>query len=163
MLLCLPIVLAHNWPHHAAFPHGVERPRLPVNREGWFATGDIGEIDGDGYLTVRGRKDNMFISGGENIHPEEIEAILCQLPDIIQAVVVAMPDEEFGHRPVAFLDTQGETIDPSALTRTLENALPRYKIPIAYYPLSESRHAAGLKLNRDDLKNLALLQLNRPR
>jgi O-succinylbenzoic acid--CoA ligase len=133
-----------------------EQVHLPVNHHGWFATGDLGQIDSEGYLTVLGRRDNMFISGGENIHPEEIETALSELSDIMQALVVPVPDEEFGHRPVAFIQTQKKKIDPEAITAELKPLLPGYKIPIAFYNLPGSMEPERLKVDRAYLKKLAL-------
>ncbi len=101
---------------------------------GWFATGDLGELDADGYLTVKGRKDNLFISGGENIQPEEIERWLGSMPEVGDALVAPMPDEEFGARPVAFLRWNGGTVPESELRARLERVLPRYKIPVQFRP-----------------------------
>ncbi len=133
-----------------------EQVYLPVNRQGWFATGDLGQIDSEGYLTVLGRKDNMFISGGENIHPEEIETALGELPDIAQALVVAVPDEEFGHHPVAFIQTQKKKMDPEAITEGLKALLPRYKVPIAFYNFPDGMERDRLKPDRATMKKLAL-------
>ncbi len=133
-----------------------EQVYLPVNRQGWFATGDLGQIDSEGHLTVLGRKDNMFISGGENIHPEEIETALGELPDIAQALVVAVPDEEFGHHPVAFIQTQKKKMDPEAITEGLKALLPRYKVPIAFYNFPDGMERDRLKPDRATMKKLAL-------
>ena len=62
----------------------------------WFHTGDFGRIDADGRLTVIGRTDDIIISGGENIHPVEVEQILLDHPDVDDAVVVGLPDPEWG-------------------------------------------------------------------
>ncbi|RTZ77526.1 MAG: o-succinylbenzoate--CoA ligase, partial [SAR324 cluster bacterium] len=99
----------------------------PFDENGWFKTGDIGlwcskdtKNQGDvDSLKITGRKDSMFISGGENIHPEEIERILLQFGKTEQAVVVAVQDAEFGARPVAFLKT-GEDFSESKLQKFLE-------------------------------------------
>ena len=102
--------------------------------EGWYATGDLGRIEDDGLLLVRGRADRMFISGGENIQPEEIEAALLDLEAVRAAAVVSRPDDEFGHRPVAFV-----TLAPGTSTAGVEAALrerlPGYKVPDAFLPL----------------------------
>ena len=82
---------------------------LLLDKEGWFHTGDFGCLNEDGTLTVLGRKDNMFISGGENIQPEEIERHLCHIDGVVQAVVVPVKSEEFGARPVAFVQTKEGT------------------------------------------------------
>jgi len=96
--------------------------------------------------------DNLFISGGENIQPEEIEEALCRLEGIDEAVVVPVPDEEFGARPVAFVRmNDGE---PGDLARKLEPILPRFKIPISFHPWpAEARR--GMKADRITLGQLA--------
>jgi o-succinylbenzoate---CoA ligase len=112
--------------------------------DGWFHTGDLGELDADGYLRVRGRKDNLFISGGENVQPEEIEEALCRIEGVEEAVVVPVPDAEFGAQPVAFVRTAG--VEPGDLARALEPVLPRFKIPAAFHGWPEE--AGGMKVDR---------------
>lgn len=119
--------------------------------EGWFPTGDLGEIDADGYLTVKGRKDNLFISGGENIQPEEIEAALGGMPEVEQALVVPLSDEEFGARPVAFIRWRAEALPDGVLRERLARTLPTYKIPIAFHALPDS-DPEGLKWDRVALR-----------
>nr|MBA3637439.1 AMP-binding protein [Rubrobacteraceae bacterium] len=120
---------------------GLDRP-LDAGR--WFHTGDLGELDESGYLRVRGRLDNLFISGGENVQPEEIEEALCRLEGVDEAVVVPVPDEEFGARPVAFVRTDGGVRD---LSRELEPVLPQFKIPISFHPWPEEARR-GMKADR---------------
>jgi O-succinylbenzoic acid--CoA ligase len=111
------------------------RIRRPDCGSGWFPTGDIGTVNDRKLLHVIGRKDNMFVSGGENIHPEEIEANLCRLPGIIDAIVVAIADEEFGHRPVAFVQTgAGTALCPETIHDQLAETCARFKRPVAYLP-----------------------------
>jgi O-succinylbenzoic acid--CoA ligase len=116
----------------------------PFDADGWFRTGDFGELDADGYLHVRGRKDNRFISGGENIQPEEIEEALCRLEGIEEAVVVPVPDAEFGSRPVAFV--RPAAAEPENLARALERTLPRFKIPTSFLGWPEGDEA--MKVDR---------------
>jgi O-succinylbenzoic acid--CoA ligase len=131
----------------AGYVEGEELDR-PVDPEGWFRTRDLGELDESGYLRVGGRMDNLFISGGENVQPEEIEAALCRLEEIDEAVVVPVPDEEFGARPVAFVRiNDGESRD---LARELEPVLPRFKIPIYFHPWPEEV-LRGMKVDRAGL------------
>ncbi len=114
--------------------------------EGWLATGDLGRWR-DGRLEILGRKDNRFISGGENIQPEAIEAALREHPAIEQAVVVPRPDPEFGHRPAAFL--RGGTLpSPESLRAWLRERISPHLLPVAFYPLPEQE---GLKVRRRDL------------
>jgi o-succinylbenzoate---CoA ligase len=124
----------------------------PLDPEGWFHTGDLGGLDEDGYLRVRGRIDNLFISGGENVQPEEIEEALCQLEGVDEAMVVPVPDEEFGARPVAYVRTDGGVRD---LSVELESVLPRFKIPITYHPWPEET-PGGMKVDRAALGERAL-------
>ena len=129
---------------------------LPVDSEGWFRTGDIGMLDGHCYLEFLGRKDNMFISGGENIHPEEIEGVLCLLPDISEALVVPIDDEEFGFRPVAFIRTrEGKHMDERDIGSHLERHLPRFMIPVSFHEWPDEVPKGRLKPDRLYLLKLA--------
>jgi O-succinylbenzoic acid--CoA ligase len=136
----------------AGYVEGTEW-NLPLDADGWFHTGDLGELDDNGYLRVRGRTDNLFVSGGENVQPEEIEEILCRLEGIDEAVVVPVPDKEFGARPVAFVRT--DDLEPGDLARELEPVLPRFKIPISFHPWPESE-GRGMKADRAALGEQAL-------
>jgi O-succinylbenzoic acid--CoA ligase len=119
-----------------------------LTAEGWFRTGDLGRIDDHGYLHITGRKDNQFISGGENIQPEEIEAALLCLGDVAQAIVVPKDDEEFGQRPVAFVEMDhDEELDAEGLLAKLERALPRFKLPVEIYAWPENGED-GMKPSR---------------
>jgi o-succinylbenzoate---CoA ligase len=120
----------------------------PLDQEGWFHTKDLGELDRDGYLRVGGRMDNLFISGGENVQPEEVEEALCRLEGVDEAVVVPVPDEEFGARPVAFVRVAGR--EPEELARKLEPVLPRFKIPVSFHPWPEEARR-GMKVDRSAL------------
>jgi O-succinylbenzoic acid--CoA ligase len=116
---------------------------LPL-QDGWFATNDFGCWKGKKFHFL-GRKDNLFISGGENIQPEEIEEVIRSVCGLQEAVVVPIADEEFGARPVVFLK------DPQHLAQLqtmLKEHLPKYKIPIKAFVLPEQ---TGLKLNRKAL------------
>jgi o-succinylbenzoate---CoA ligase len=128
----------------AGYAEGEELDR-PVDEEGWFHTRDFGELDESGYLRVGGRMDNLFISGGENVQPEEIEEALCRLEGVDEAVVVPVPDEEFGARPVAFVRISDA--EPRDLARELEPVLPRFKIPISFHPWPEEARR-GMKADR---------------
>jgi O-succinylbenzoic acid--CoA ligase len=106
-------------------------------------------MDADGYLRVLGRRDNLFVSGGENVRPEEIEEALSRIPGVEEAVVVPVPDAEFGHRPVAFVRLSD---GPEDLASVLEPVLPRFKIPKTFH---DWEGAAGMKPDRAALKERA--------
>jgi 2-furoate---CoA ligase len=84
-------------------------------REGWYFTGDMGYLDADGELYVTGRVDDMIISGGENIHPVEVEEVLARHPAVRDVAVVGEPDERWGQRVVAFVVPAGPGLTPEIL------------------------------------------------
>ncbi len=100
--------------------------------DGWFASGDLGFVE-QHKLYIVGRKDNLFISGGENIQPELIERTLCLHPDIELAMVVPVAHPEFGLRPLAFVQpTAGAKPSGSQLAYWLRDHLPGYMCPVEY-------------------------------
>lgn len=132
-----------------------DKLRHPLTEDGWFATGDLGRVDEDGYLTVIGRRDNRFFSGGETIHPEEVERALTDHDDVQQAVVVPIPDEEFGQRCVAFVETRDGCPDGPALAAWLARTLPRYKVPDAFYQWPDT-DPNTFKIDRARFRRLAV-------
>lgn len=123
-----------------------------VDNDGWLHTGDLGRLDPTGQLYVLGRKDNMFISGGENISPEEIEQVLHTFPEVQESIVVPVPDSRFGQRPVAFI--RGCS-DFDGLAHFLAQHLPKFKIPV-FYSWPTEMPSTSLKHNRKSLTNLAI-------
>lgn len=127
----------------------------PLNSEGWLDTKDLGFLDKEGHLHFRGRRDLMFVCGGENIYPEEIEAKLKQLPPILEALVVPIPDAEWGFRPFAFVEVEkGGVLDEESIKAQLKEELSSLKIPlhIKEYTLT----GYFLKPSRHFFKTLAL-------
>ena len=120
-----------------------------VDEAGWFGTGDLGQLDEDQQLNVIGRMDNMFISGGENIYPENIERAMLAAFEIRRVVVVPKPDEQFGFRPVAFVD--GSL--PDLWEDELRQGLSGFEIPVSIlpWPLKDDE---SLKVDRKHLKSL---------
>jgi O-succinylbenzoic acid--CoA ligase len=144
---------------NALFKGYVEGQTLarPFDPGGWFHTGDLGCIDADGYLHVSGRRDNMFISGGENIMPEEIEALLNRLPGVEKSIVVPMEDETYGFRPAAFLKPENKLkITKDEVLRHLQKHLPRFKIPDVFYfwPDADGSGEKSLKVDRSYFRDL---------
>ncbi len=116
----------------------------PFTRDGWFPTGDLGFIDEDGYLAVTGRRDNMFLVGGENVQPEEVEAALCALADVADALVVPVPHPEYGTSPVAFVRmADGSMPNGTVLRATLLEHLPKFKVPRHWFALESFGQKRG--------------------
>ena len=132
--------------------------RLPLDDEGWFHTGDLGALDEDGYVRILGRKDHLFISGGENIQPEAIERALCRIEGVTRAVVTPKPDEEFGARPVAFVEVAPGGPSVEELQARLSEELPRFMLPVRYLPWPEGGGQKGLKVDRAFFRSLVLPQ-----
>jgi O-succinylbenzoic acid--CoA ligase len=101
----------------------------PCDNAGWFHTGDLGRFTSDGDLVVVGRQDAQFISGGENIHPEMIEAAISSLPGVVAACVVPISDNEFGQRPYAFILTENGEINEHELLTALRQKIPFFALP----------------------------------
>jgi len=119
-----------------------ERVRPAAGADGWFASGDLGRLDGE-RLSVTGRRDARFISGGENIQPEEVEQALLEHPAVLAAVCVAVPDTEFGTRPAAFLSVASGPLPPRDIEAHLAPRLTRFKHPVRYFPLPAQPGGAG--------------------
>jgi O-succinylbenzoic acid--CoA ligase len=129
---------------------------MTVDADGWFNSGDLGDMDTDGYLKIHGRRDNMFISGGENIYPEEIESELLLINGLKQALVVAIPDPEFGQRPVAFVMRDSKNrLDDQEIMQRLRKSLPKFKIPRTFLDWPEYSGDPVLKPSRAEFTALA--------
>ena len=107
-----------------------ERTAETIDADGWLHTGDIGTMSDDGYLAITDRKKDMFIVGGFNAYPAEIENLLLAHPDIAQAAVVGVPDERLGEVGVAFVvPTAGSAPDPDAVVAWAREHMANYKVP----------------------------------
>ena len=113
----------------------LEESVQPFTEDGWLATGDLGRLDDEGNLHVQGRRSETLISGGENVHPAEVEAVLCGHPSLASACVFGIEDREWGQRIVAAL-VAGEGGAPTdrELLELLHQRLAGFKRPrrIAY-------------------------------
>ena len=123
-----------------------------TNAEGWLQTKDKGQWLDD-ELVIRGRLDNMFISGGENIQPEEIEKVIAQSDLVKQVFVLPKYDEEFGQRPVAIVEfhTSFNESAVESLNVFLQGRLERFKQPVTYYELPQDLIQGAIKISRKAL------------
>ncbi|MBI3516254.1 MAG: AMP-binding protein [Proteobacteria bacterium] len=110
--------------------HNDSAKRASVERDGFITCGDLGYLDADGYLFLADRKRDMVISGGVNIYPAEIEAVLATLPGVQDCAVFGIPDAEFGEALLAVVEpVPGAAPDPAALRAALADRLADYKLP----------------------------------
>lgn len=99
-------------------------------RNGWFRTGDLGHMDAQGFLYITGRESDMFISGGSNIYPREVEEKILAHPDVVEVAVLGIPDAKWGEVGVAVCVLRdGAEVTPETLQVFLEAKVTRYKIP----------------------------------
>ena len=121
-------------------------------RGGWLHTGDIGQLDAEGLLTVLDRRDDLIVSGGENIYPGEIESVLLEHPAVLEAAVVATPDPggDLGHRPLAWVVARDvNAAREEEVLAHCRTRLARYKVPIAVRVTDAlPRNATGKLLRR---------------
>lgn len=130
----------------SGYTDGRDKERI----DGMLSTGDVGHFDADGLLFVDGRDDDMIVSGGENVYPLEVENLLAEHPDVIEAAVLGVADPEFGHRLKAFVvPTAGSPRDPDSVRSYVKSHLARFKVPRDVVFVDElPRNATGKVLRR---------------
>ena len=134
-------------------PGYFRRPRDSAEalRRGWLHTGDIGYLDADGYLHVLDRREDLIVSGGENVYPAEVEQVLRSHPDVLDAGGTGLPDEEWGQMVVAavVLREPARTSEEALLAFCRERLAP-YKVPKEVrFVTALPRNAAGKLLRRE--------------
>ncbi len=114
-------------------------------RNGWLHSGDLGRFDDEGYLYIVDRKKDMIIRGGENIYPIEIEEVLYQMPEILEAAVVGIPHEVYGEVPKAFVVLkEGQVLTETDILNYMKTQLAKYKVPAeVQFIASLPRNASG--------------------
>ena len=125
--------------------------------DGWLHSGDIGRMDDDGYVYIVDRWKDMFISGGENVYPAEVEQVLFHHPAILDVAVIGVPDDRWGEVGVAVIvPREGETLDAGEVVEFCAGKLARYKLPKRVVTIDElPRNAAGKVLKRELRERLA--------
>ncbi|EFB71325.1 2-succinylbenzoate--CoA ligase [Providencia rustigianii] len=131
---------------------------LPLKcSEGWFKTNDKGALI-DGEYQILGRLDNLFISGGECVQPEDIESVINSHPQVSQSFIIPIDDEQFGQRPVAVIEAD-ESLGLTMLADWLKDKLAPYQFPKTFYHLVPELKAGGIKVSRQQVKQWVLAQL----
>jgi len=123
--------------------------------EGFMASGDVGYLDANGRLFVVGRDDEMIVSGGENVYPIEVEKVLAVHPDVADATVIGVDDEQYGQRLAAFVAlSPGTSSEPEDLKQHVRERLANYKVPRDVVVLDELPRNATGKIARAQLHRL---------
>ena len=122
-----------------------EKTKEEFTADGFFKTGDVGKIDGLGYITIVGRSKDLIISGGYNVYPAEIESAINELPGVAESAVVGVPHADFGEVGVAIVIARpGAAVDGDAILSTLKAKLANFKIPKRCFVVAElPRNAMG--------------------
>ncbi len=124
-------------------------------QDGWLKTGDVGRRDIDGYYFIVDRIKDMYISGGENVYPAEVERVLATHPDILESAVIGIPDTKWGEVGAAFLMARpGQEIDTGALNAWCRTRLATYKVPTQFNVLDDFPRTAAGKIRKPDLRKL---------
>jgi fatty-acyl-CoA synthase len=120
--------------------------------DGWLRTGDVAEEDDEGNFRIRGRLKDMYISGGENVYPAEVEGVLHAHPAVTDAAVVGVPDERWGESGVAFVVLEADGVATGEeLREWCSNRLARYKVPREVRFIDELPRSAMNKVLKDEL------------
>lgn len=124
-------------------------------KDGWLYTGDIGYLDSEGFLFVIDRRSDLLISGGENVYPAEIEAVISKHPAVFESGVTSIEDEKWGQVPIAFVVTNKDhVVTEEELLMYVKENLAAYKVPKHIYFCEELPRNAANKLMRRKLKEL---------
>ncbi len=147
LLLKGPMVTPGYWRNPEATAQSI--------RDGWFYSGDMLRMDEEGYLYVVDRIKNMFISGGENVYPAEIERVLASHPQIDAAAVIGVPDDKWGEAGKAFVVSSPDAhLTPEDLRAFCLERMAKYKVPKYFVLVSALPISPTGKINRQELKRL---------
>ena len=128
-----------------------------VLRDGWMHTGDLAEMDDEGYVSIVGRIKDMVIRGGENIYPREIEEFLYTHPDIVDAQVIGVPDDKYGEELMVWLRMrEGTTLDAAAIREFCTGRLAHYKIPRYVHVVDEFPMTVTGKIRKVQMREEAV-------
>ncbi len=107
-----------------------EKTKEEFTADGWFKTGDVGRIDEDGYVTIVGRSKDLVITGGYNVYPAEVEALLNELPGVAESAVIGVPHPDFGEAVVAVVVARAQAApEAAALIAALKAKIANFKVP----------------------------------
>lgn len=111
-----------------------EKTREELRENGFFITGDIGQVDADGYVSIVGRQKDLIITGGYNVYPKEIELIVDEQPGVLESAVIGLPHPDFGEAVACVVVSEkGSVLDPQVLQSAIKDRIARFKQPKAIF------------------------------
>jgi|GEM_PF-146147 len=125
-----------------------------VLRDGWLYTGDLAVCDADGFYAITGRKKNVIITGGVNVYPEDVSRTIIQIPGVIDAVTVGVPDPTFGERVVSCVTIDGAAVTTNDVIAYCRKHLSREKVPSHVYVLDELPRGPAGKIALPQVKDI---------
>ena len=132
----------------------IERDEEHFTDDGWFRTGDVATIDGNGFMTITDRTKDLVKSGGEWISSVDLENMLISHPDVLEAAVIAVPDERWGERPLAILVPLDGGQDVEALNTYLLEHFPKFWLPDEYIVVEEIPKTGVGKMDKKVLRQM---------
>jgi long-chain acyl-CoA synthetase len=143
------------------YRHDPAGTRAVLDDGGWLLTGDIGYLDGDGYLFLVDRKKELIIRSGYNVYPREVEEVLSSCPGVLEAAVLGVPDDEHGEEVVALVvGAQAGALDPEAVKAFARERLAAYKYPRHVVVVTELPKGPTGKISKRDIDRQALRALS---
>ena len=118
------------------------------NGKKWLKSGDLARVDQDGYYFVAGRTKEMFISGGENVYPVEVENILCRHPNVREAAIIAQKDDKWGEVGIAYIIPEGEMAGENELSDFCRANMAGYKVPIKFIKVDDFPRTPAGKIQK---------------
>jgi acyl-CoA synthetase (AMP-forming)/AMP-acid ligase II len=134
-----------------------EQTAAAVSADGWLRTGDIGLVTAEGYVRITGRLKDMYICGGFNVYPAEVEATFREHPEVRDVALIGIPDERLGEVGLAYLVlADGATLDAAAMSTWCRGVMANYKVPRRFVALDALPLNSSLKVDKLALRGLTL-------
>jgi malonyl-CoA/methylmalonyl-CoA synthetase len=131
-----------------------EKTKAEFRDDGFFITGDLGKIDGNGYVHILGRGKDLVISGGFNVYPKEIESEIDAMPGVIESAVIGVPHADFGEGVTAVLVCdKGAKVDETSVLKALDGRLAKFKMPKRVFVVDELPRNAMGKVQKNILRD----------
>src|ERR1700722_1297420 len=131
-----------------------EKTKAEFRDDGFFITGDLGKIDGSGYVHIVGRGKDLVISGGFNVYPKEIESEIDAMPGVVESAVIGVPHEDFGEGVTAVVVcNKGAGVDEASVLKALDGRLAKFKMPKRVFVVDELPRNAMGKVQKNVLRD----------